>query len=539
MRKILALSLALMLALSVLSGCTSKALDKDLVILYTNDVHCAVDDNTGYAGLAAYKAELEAGGNYVALVDAGDAIQGAPIGTLSEGSYLVDLMNEVGYDVAIPGNHEFDYGMDTFLTLANEKAAYPYAACNFMDLKTGSTVFPSYVIKEYGGVKVAFVGICTPKTITTSTPAYFQDANGEFIYGFCQDESGKALYDQVQGAVDAARKAGAAYVVAVAHLGISEDTKPWMSTEVIGNTTGIDVMIDGHSHSELECERVRNADGEFVPLTSTGTKLNNIGMLVISKGGSISTGLVSGYSEKDAAIEAYIKTLQSDYEAVLKTVVAKTEVALTINDPVTGVRIVRNAETNLGDLCADAYRWVTGADVAFINGGGVRADIAAGDITYNDVLTVHPFGNAVCMVEATGQEILDALEMGARSVPSESGGFLQVSGLSYEVHTGIASAVVLDENGMFVKVDGDYRVQNVMVGSEPLDLSKTYTLACHDYLLKNAGDGYTMFQDNTLLLDSVMLDNQGLISYLTEGLEGIVGNDYSDPYGQGRIVELP
>ncbi|HWS29958.1 MAG TPA: bifunctional UDP-sugar hydrolase/5'-nucleotidase [Clostridia bacterium] len=510
-------------------------LQKDLVILYTNDVHCAVDESIGYAGLAAYKKQLEADGNHVLLADVGDAVQGAPIGTVSKGSIIIDIMNELGYDVATPGNHEFDYGMPRFFELT-QMANFPYVSVNFTDLKTGERVFEPYTILEVDGVKFAFVGITTPKTITSSTPAYFQDENGEFVYGFLQDATGEGVYNAVQSAVDAARAEGANYVIALAHLGITSDASPWTSSEVIRNTSGIDVVLDGHSHSVIESERIKNKAGEWTLLSSTGTKLSSIGMLLITKSGNITTGLISDYAEKDAVVDTFIKAAQADFEEMLNTVVAKTDVDLTVMEPGTDVRIVRNAETNLGDLCADAYRTIGGADIAFVNGGGVRASIPAGDITLNEIISVHPFGNYLCVVEATGQEILDALEMSVRNTPEENGGFLQVSGITFTIDVSVPTSVTLDENGLFASVGETRRVSNVLVNGEPIDPAKTYTLASHDYLIKNAGDGYTMFQDNVLLQDAVMLDNQVLINYITDYLGGVIGQDYADPYGQGRII---
>ena len=494
----------------------------------------------GYAGVAALrKQQLLDEDCYVVLVDAGDAVQGDAIGTLSKGSYLIDIMNEVGYDVATPGNHEFDYGMDRYFELV-DMADFPYVSANFIDLATGDAVLKPYTILTYNGVNVAFVGVSTPTTITTSTPAYFQDADGNFIYGFGQADGADAFFAIVQDAVDAAIADGADYVVALAHLGIDASTSPYTSSEMIEKTSGIDVVIDGHSHSTIECERVKNKTGERVLLTQTGSKFSSVGLLYITKDGSVSTGLISDYTEKDATTEAYIAQIQAQFEELLNEVVATTDVDLVIYEPGTdpAVRIVRNSETNLGDLCADAYRYISGADIAFVNGGGVRTNIDAGDITYGGIIKVHPFGNELCMVEATGQEILDALEMGSRVTPEENGGFLQVSGLTYEIHTYVPSSVTLDENGLFVSVDGEYRVKNVMVGDEALDLTKTYTLACHDYLLKNAGDGYTMFQDNSFLLESFMIDNQVLINYIVDGLDGVVGQDYADPHGQGRIIAV-
>lgn len=541
MKKFLAsiLALCMLLGLGVTAG--AEAATQNIVILYTNDIHCGVEGDIGISGVAALKNQMIKEGNAVALVDNGDAIQGEAIGTLSKGAYIVDMMNAAGYDVATPGNHEFDYGMEQFLTLAKDAAKFPYISANFTDLSTDKAVFDAYKIVELAGKKVAFVGISTPKTITSSTPTYFQNENGEYVYGFQQDETGEALYACVQAAVDAAKTEGADYVVAMAHLGIEAECSPWMSTDVILNTTGIDVVLDGHSHSTIEGELVKNKDGKDVVLTSTGTKLSSIGKLTITPEGKISTALVY---YKDSETTALVNDITAQFDEVLNEVVAKTDVALVINDPSTldaetKVRLIRNAETNLGNLCADAYRYISGADVAVVNGGGIRSDILAGDITYNGIINVHPYGNELCVVEATGQQILDALEMGARVTPAENGGFLQVSGMTYEIHTYIEHSVKIDENGMFQGVEGEYRVKNVKIGEEDIDLAKTYTLASHNYMIKSAGDGMSMFQGGKLTQEDVMLDNQVLITYIIDGLGGVVGEAYAEPYGEGRIVGVP
>ena len=533
MRKFRILALMLVLIM-VLAGCgtgNSTPAAKDIVILYTNDAHCGIEDGMGYQGLSAAKRALLAAGNKVLLVDNGDAVQGDTIGTLSKGEYIIDIMNKLGYDVATPGNHEFDYGMDQFNKLV-EKADFDYISCNFVD-KDGNPVLKPYVIKEADGVKIAFVGISTPKTITTSTPTYFQDGNGNYIYGFMQDDTGEKLYAAVQSAVDAARKEGAKYVIAMAHLGIEADCQPWTSSDVIVNTSGIDVLLDGHSHSTIAGDIVKNKEGKDVILTSTGTKLANIGCLTITADGKISSALIN-----DDGVGETISEIKSGYEEIVNTVVASTKVELTVNDPVSGERMVRRQETNLGDLCADAYRAMSGADIAVVNGGGIRVSIPAGDITYGQIIAVHPFGNEMCVVEATGQQILDALEMGARNAPGECGGFLQVSGMSYEIDLNVEPTVEVNADGMFTGVSGEYRIKNVKVGDEPLDLAKTYTLASHNYMLKSAGDGMAMFQGCTLLQDSVMIDNQVLINYIVDVLGGVVGEDYADPYGQGRITVI-
>lgn len=538
---------ALIGAMVLFGGTAVVSAAEDIVILYTNDVHCAIEADEengvlGYGNTAAIKKDLEAEGNSVLLVDAGDAVQGAAVGTLSDGESIIELMNVCGYDLAVPGNHEFDYGMDQFLSLA-EEADFRYISCNFKDKTTDESVFDGYVMEELGGKKVAFVGVCTPRSMTSSTPAYFQNEDGEYIYTFMQDQDGTALYDCVQDTVDEAREAGADYVIAVAHLGIEEACSPWMSTELIGHTSGIDAVLDGHSHSTLDQERVTDLEGKKVLLSSTGTKLAAVGKLTIHADGSMGTELITSWDHEDPATVEKVDEITDEMEETMSEVVARTDVPLVINEPSTlnsetKVRLVRNAETNLGDLCADAFRSEADADIALLNGGGIRADILAGDVTYGDIINVMPFGNELCMVTATGQQVLDALEMSVMAVPEEYGGFLQVSGVTFEINMDVDSPVILDENGMLAGIEGERRVQNVKVGGKQLDPEKTYTVASHKYLLKNGGDGNTVFAGCELLLEDTKLDNRVLIDYITEELGGVVGEEYTEPYGQGRIVAV-
>ena len=558
------------------AGADGASKDGAVSIVFTNDVHCAIDQQVdkdgnvtgiGYAGVAAYanaQKSLYGAGN-VTLVDAGDAIQGGPVGTLTKGAALVQIMNAVGYDYAIPGNHEFDYGMDQFNALVKQADAM-YLSCNFTKLNADgskASVFAPFAIETYkdadvaaddadGVLKVAYVGISTPETLTKSSPANFQDAAGNYIYGFCQDETGEALYAAVQSAVDEARAQGADYVVAVGHLGIEGTTSRWTSEAVIKHTAGIDALIDGHSHEAYDktvgsevaagaIQTLANSDGDKVVLVQTGTKLANVGNLVIdadaADGQDVTAQLVpaSECKDEDAAVKKGVDQVNGELADVLNKVVGKTDVALTIVDA-DGVRQVRHHETNMGDLVADAYRAAVGADIALANGGGVRASIAAGDITNNDLLSVQPYGNELCLIEATGQEILDALEMGASNAPEEFGGFLQVSGLSYKIDASIPSSVKTDENGNFVSVDGERRVFDVKVGDQAIDATKTYKVASHGYMLLEGGDGLTMFKDNKVLQENVILDNQALINYITNDLKGVVGERYANATGEGRIT---
>ena len=603
MRKCRSLLLTLFVAAGILGGMgslQSLAADQDIVILFTNDIHCGVNDNIGYAGVALYKKEMLKETPYVTLVDAGDAVQGAPLGTLSEGEDIVAIMNEMGYEFAIPGNHEFDYKMPQFMRLASLLSCGYYSA-NFTDA-AGNRIFAPYKLFQYGDTKLAMVGVTTPESFTKSTPVYFQDEAGNYIYGFSEDETGEKLYAAVQDAVDSARNEGAEIVILVGHLGRNYVTERWSSESVLANTTGIDAMIDGHSHEEYSTT-VKNKNGEDVLLAQTGTKLQSLGKLVISpddsiraelireipaaqelsgtyvvqRGDSLSriakrelgdeaawrelyhlnrsrikdpdripTGLqltLPGSSvvneagrNIDPATQDFINSIESQFNETLKTVIGQSSVDLTVNDPDTGLRAIRSRETNLGDLTADAYRAVTGADVACSNGGGIRSDIPAGQITYRDALNVFPFGNSVCMVEATGQQIRDALEMGVRNLPEETGGFQQVSGMSFTVDTSIPSGVELDEKGNFVRVNGSYRVQDLMIGGKPVDLSAVYKVASHNYMLLSGGDGMTMFTGCNVLMRDITTDVDALYTYINQDLGGVIGEEYADPRGQGRIT---
>ena len=518
---------------------------KDIVVLYTNDVHCAIDSNIGYAGLAKYKAEMEKD-NFVVLVDAGDAIQGDTIGTVSKGEYLVDIMNEVGYDFCVLGNHEFDYGTDVLASLL-KKANAQYLNATIEYTGNGNNLLKDtvpYVIERFGFLDVAFIGVSTPESITKSTPRYFME-DGQFVYDFA---AGEDLYAAVQGYVDEVREKGADVVVVISYLGVEEGSEPNRATDLIANTTGIDALIDGHSHTTEPSMLVADKSGRKVLYTQTGTKLNNIGKLTISKDGSVKAELVAE-AEKDEAVTAFIEDIKAQYESLVNTVVAHTEVELSITDE-NGVRAVRNRETAIGDLCADAYRAVADTDIAFVNGGGIRATIKKGDITTANMISVHPYGNALCSCYATGAEILDALEHSVVNTAAtaasdgkavgESGGFLQVSGIKFTIDTSIPSSVKKDDKGLFVAVEGERRVKDVFVEENgewvPIDPEKTYTVACHNYLLQDMGDGYTMFTDNVYILDKVLIDNQVIINYICDFLGGNVGTEYAEP--QGRITVI-
>ena len=516
---------------------------KDIVVLYTNDVHGAAADKTlGYDGLAAYKKDMLKTTDYVSLVDAGDFVQGGTINTLSQGQETVTIMNKVGYDVVTVGNHEFDWKIPQLLKLMGGLTA-KVVSCNFMDLKTGKPVFDAYTMLTYGSVKIAYVGITTPESYTKSTPGYVEDAQGNAIYGLCEGSTaadGTNLYKQVQATVDAAKAAGANYVVALGHLGIEGTTEGLKSTDVIANTTGIDVMLDGHSHETIPSMTAQNKDGKNVLLSSTGTGLAAIGKLVIKSDGAMTTELVTDYTAKDADTTALIKSINDKYAGITGAAVGESKVTLPIS--VNGKRIVRNADSALGDFDTDALRSVMGTDVAFTNGGGLREAIKAGPLTFGDVLKLHPFGNTIVSARVTGQQLLDALEMGARLYPQESGGFLHASGLKYTIDSTVPSSVQTDAKGVFTGVSGAYRVKDVQVLDKAantykaLDLAKTYTLAMNSYNLMYRGDGFSMFKGAAILQDTGVLDCEVVQQYIAGALKGVIPDTYAAPQGRISII---
>lgn len=510
------------------------AREKDIVIVFTNDVHCGVDGDIGYSGLAAYRNEMEREGNHVLLIDDGDEIQGGVMGTLTTGEAIVQMMNDVGYDIAIPGNHEFDYGMDRYLELTKQMD-FPVICCNFIDLRTGKPVFDPYIIKEIGGKRIAFVGVTTPTTVTSSTPAYFQDESGKFIYDFCQDEDGSKLCETVQNAVNAARSEGVDHTILISHLGINEDDSPYMSTEVIAHTNGIDAVLDGHSHSVVEMDIVKNMDGDDVILSQTGYKLANIGKLTIDPDGNMKTELINDYTGKDNDVTGEIQEAEASFEEKLSRVTGKTAFDMMATQDDGETWRVRNSETNMGDFVADAYQYATGADAAIVNGGGVRANIKAGDITYEDLININPFSNSLCIRNVTGQELADALEYSVRDVPNDFGGFLQVSGITFDVDLSVRSQVKTDKDDMFAGFDGkERRVSNIRINGKDVEPDREYKIASIEYILFNQGNGYTMFNGDRVDVGRYIEDIDALIEYM-EYLGGEVPGEYSDVAGQGRI----
>ena len=547
----------------------------EVTILYTNDVHTYIDKQAPeltYAAIAALKQSYQNAGKKVLLVDAGDHVQGTAYGSMDEGASIIELMNAAGYDAATPGNHEFDYGMDRAKELMRD-ADFPYLSCNWVDLRTNLRVLPEIKVFVRGGVRIAFVGITTPETFTKSTPAYFMNkAQTKYIYDILGGEDGQKLYSAVQKAVDKA-KCLADVVIGLGHLGVDPSSSPWTSEEVIAHTTGFDAFIDGHSHTVMENKQVADASGRMVTLTQTGSYFANVGEMTIAPDGTISTRLVSTYDQEDPAVAAEQAAWVSSVDEMLGEKIAVADTKFYITDPATGKRRIRSGETNLGDFVADGiYTYFNEVeqlhcDIAIMNGGGIRSDEDAGYWTFKTCKQVSPFGNVACLMSVTGKQIQDALEFAARFAGAEgkeNGGFLQVAGATYEIHTDIPNTVQTDDKNVWIgSATGTPRVQNVKIYDRangtyvPLDDNKTYALAGMNYTLRNLGDGFAMFDGAELIKDYVSEDYLVMSTYAmtfggvdAEGLPHLSSAnsvlaeypgyllDYENPYGAGRISIL-
>ena len=565
-----------------LSLFASETLSDDIVILYTNDVHTYIDSQLSYDVIAALKNELKKEYKYVLLADAGDHIQGTAYGSMDKGKSIIELMNSAGYDVATLGNHEFDYNMEGCMNVISW-AEFPYISCNFHRVSNGvrtGNVLDSYMIFDCGDEKIAFVGITTPETLSKSTPAYFQDSNGNFIYGVSAGSDGGELRADIQVAINDAKQAGATKIIALGHLGIDPSSTPWTSTETISALSGLDAFIDGHSHSEVVGEKIKDADGNDVILTQTGEYFNHIGIMVIdSETGDIATDFINctGDDEQGYVLSSEIyKGTELVYDESTKEIkdnwlaeidqklgqtIGSTDIVFDNYDS-DGNRLVRLTETNSGDLSADALYYLfdnmdLDVDIAVMNGGGVRNQAVTGDITYKTCKDIHPFGNVACLQTVTGQQIKDMLEWGARHAgEAENGSLLHVAGVRYKVDNTIANTTVADELDVWISGPSEYRVHDITVYDKntnswkALDLDAKYNLAGYNYTLRDLGGGFAMLNGAVNVLDYVMEDYMVLANYIQGFENGVIKADnsplnkkysgmninYTEVTGDGRIV---
>ena len=481
---------------------------EDIVILYENDVHCEID---GYSVLSAMRNDLKQEYEHVGIVSSGDFLQGGSLGSISKGEYIVRLMNLVGYDAIALGNHEFDYGLEILYELSDMLNTKPLCA-NFKKVGEGEC-FEPYSIVSYGDVKIAYIGITTPSTPEkTSFPTQFVDENKNPLYTFSNEDMAAV----VQENIDKARAEGADFVIALSHLG--NDEGEYTALTLVSETVGIDVVLDAHSHSVIESQILTDKEGNEVVYTSTGTKFENIGKLVIS-GDTITTELipVESYTKTDPVVDECIAQIKAEYDDIGNKKIAESAFDLITHDT-DGNRIIRNTETNLGNLISDAFRIELGADIAYFNGGAVRSFIESGEITYNDLLNVLPYNNTALVVEISGETVLKMLETAVAKWPTENANFPHVSGMTFYVNT------LGEPNERVYNV----KIMNSETGKyEPLELDRMYTVASSSFILLEGGDGMTMFEGAKVVTDTGILDIEILENYIINKLGRTISDSYA------------
>lgn len=505
-------------------------ISRPIAVIYDNDVHCAVE---GYAKLVTIREQQKTLTPYVTTVSCGDFIQGDVVGAVSTGGYIIDIMNQVGYDFVTLGNHEFDFGVPRMFELM-EKLDAQVLDANFRNAQTNQNPFPAYQIVSYEDVDIAYIGLTTTSTLSTS-PKKFQDESGAFVYDFSKN----TFYETAQSYVNQARQEGADYVVVLSHLGDITDNDHPTSLSLIAQTTGIDVVLDAHSHSYIPDTLIYNEIGHPVLMSSTGTKFQGVGVLTFSTDGTFNTRVESLENVvPDSDTQAFVNEINQKVEEEGNTVIGKSEISLPTHTT-TGIRMVRDRETAIGNYCTDAFRIVLDTDIAFINGGGIRDSISRGDITFNDLKAVFPFGNTASIGSMTGDQLLDVLEFSVSKLPEESGEFMHVSGLKFEVDASIPSPVLTDENGLFVGVgNNSRRVSNVQIlnkegNYEPIEINHTYTIAGFNYHLEDGG-GQGILNGANLIASDMGQDIEILSIYMQQYLEGTIDQKYAQP--EGRIL---
>ena len=497
-------------------GCLAVNAQKSIVILYENDAHCGIDGYTKMAGLR--DAITSADTAYVGAVCVGDFLQGNTTGAISKGQYIADILRNMDYHALTLGNHEFDYGVPRMKQLLEQVNA-PVVCANLYEAGEPQPIFAPYVIHQYGDKKVAYVGACTPETMILEGYSFY-DTNGILLY----DLKPKTFYQLIQQAVDEARAEGADYVVLLSHVGETTQSMGFNSHLLVNNTRGIDVVLDGHSHEIFENAKATNLDGKEITVTQTGTQFANIGKLLITPDGRLITKLIkrSEIPYENAQITATTDSIHQLVKAVTSEVVAHSDYTLVVSDE-NDQWIVRGEETNAGDLVADAYRYAMKADLGFENGGGIRNDINAGDITYGDIIGMLPYDNTLRRISVTAEQLKQMLTRCTALVPVLDGNFPQCSGLRFTIHS--KSHTVSDIE--ILQEDGSYA---------PIDMQRTYSVALTNY--NHEGGGFfDCFKKSSVLQESSLRYYEALSNYLSKVLGGSTGKAYAEPQGRIKIVE--
>ena len=525
----------------------------DIIILHLNDVHCGVNDNIGYDGFVLYRDELYKKYPNIISVDVGDHIQGGTLGSISEGSAIINIMNKVGFDVAILGNHEFDYGIDQ-LSKLGENITSKYISSNFCYKKNKTSIFNPYKIIEKGGKKIAFIGVLTPLTFSKTYLSTLRDSNGDAIYDFLTGNNVQELYDRVQENVNKARKEeGADYVILLTHIGM--ELEQYTSDGLLSKIENVDAVLDGHTHLIYNITK-KDINNKNIHISQTGTKLQSIGKLIIKNDGTIISEIIQDIpepSDKSNAIKLtrggkeiwvnkdmnnFINSIFNIYEDELNILYGSSEYDLVIRpEGTTDSHFIycRYQECTVGNLLADAFKSAGKSDAAIVNGGGVRSSINKGDLTRSQIMAVAPFFNNLIVKMLPGQCILDALEFGVSKHPTSSGGFPQVSGISYDIDTSLNSKVETDSQGLFLKITGKRKVTNVKINGEEIDPNKNYTISMSDFI-GNGGDGYTMMAKYEVFKEGLLTDTDAIAYYIKNDLKGIIPAEYKNFQGRINLV---
>lgn len=512
--------LTAVLSMLLLAACSSDndvvdvAQPKSIVILYENDVHCAID---GYQKMAGLRDAINRSDTaYATVVSVGDFLQGGNVGVISHGEFIADIMHNMGYAAITLGNHEFDYGIPIMKTLL-EKVDAPVVCANFFDAGAEKSYYPSYVIKSFGSKRVAFVGAVTPETMILEGMAFYQ--HDEEIGDLRPD----TFYELVQQAVDAARGEGADYVVLLSHVGETTQSMGFDSHRLIAATTGIDMVLDGHTHSVVPYEEVANKEGKLVGITQTGTQFAHVGKLLITKDGHMSTSLIPTMEipYESALVAATTDSVKALLETVSQYKVGSIDYDLPIEEK-EGDYTVRCAESRLGNAVTDALLYGMPADCMLLNGGAIRHDLKAGDITFGYVVNVLPYDNALMRIEASGAHILEVLQKCTATIPVPNGDFPQCAGIRYTIHT--ASHTVSDVQ-VLDTATGEY---------EDLDVKKIYTVTISDYCKETGFAG--VLKDCPVLETSPYYLYHFFADYIENALGGVIDARYKELQGRITII---
>ena len=599
-----------------------------IAIVHTNDGHsrflrepgCA-----GYAGIAGVVAACKDrfGADNVLLADCGDSLSGSSLGRIDRGASVVRIMNKLGYDVVCPGNADFAFGAPRLAELM-EGAEFPFVCCNVRkeadasdvrgrstsDLNLGVSAqsvsepdvtnasdqglsFAPFIMREVGGVPVAFVGMVTPSVVGAAAPVSFAGPGGLPTLDFAQDATGQAFYECVQQAIDDARDAGARFVVGLAHLGRTGQAVRWQVPEVVAHLRGLDALLDAHSHEVVNCQ-IPDADGNFVLWAQAGAYQSHVGVLLLNpETGELQERLIEAdQCSVDESFQCYVEKEIVPLLAPVNQVVGETSVALRARAQDGVSWRIRTSETNFGDLVADAYLQATGADCVYLPSWSIRCDLAGelGDwvvsheegtaanregsvtreggvaasceegaaargegnaasdprrpaaprisLTRGDLWNALPVEMGLVRVKVSGRVLADLLEFALRLYPQNSAVFPQVAALRFAFDGSIPSPVQIDWREDFACISGPRRVRDILVAGEPLCLDREYVLGTVDLIGAHAGNGFAMLRGAEV--QQVGCTNSEALEAYIAGLPGrCIGAAYGDPAGQGRIRRLP